>query len=105
MDVNCNLINFCKRPKLIQLAEMGQIIFLKVFRYPKIPFMVILREIPLGSTHIKKRLKFGHCPEGGGGVPGLPKLLGWGVMGGGGGVYCTIDHGSCTEYALLFSLD
>ena len=31
--------------------------------------------LDLGSTHIKKLLKSGHCPEGGW-VPGLDKLLG-----------------------------
>ena len=24
--------------------------------------------------------------------------------GGGGGGYCTVDHGSCTEYVLLFTI-
>ena len=36
--------------------------------------------------------------------------VGWGVCvcvcgGGGGGGYCTVDHGSCTEYVLLFKLE
>ena len=37
-------------------------------------FEVVTDHQPLGSTHIKKLLKSGHCPEGGGGGLGLAQI-------------------------------